>query len=354
MGGTLFREFPELTRVADEILGYSIEQLCVEDPRNELGQTQFTQPALYVVNALSLSRRMNTGGDLPDMFAGHSLGEFNALMAAGCFDFATGLTLVKKRGELLGAVRGGAMAAIVNASSAEVSAILGEHGGGAIDIALDNTNSQTVISGPKEELARIEPFFRGGPIQYHPLNTSGAFHSRYMQPAAEEFAAYLAGISFAPMQKPVIANVTAAPHADGAIAAMLVRQITDRVRWRESVEYLLSFEGMQFEEIGHGQTLTKMVKAIGTAPRRPAAAPVSEARATSPADRVAAWNKAHRVGTKVRAKVLEGKELATRTEAMLLFGHRAAVYLDGYNGYFELDQVETVEAREHGQAPSAP
>ncbi|MGO4778772.1 acyltransferase domain-containing protein, partial [Lysobacter sp. 2RAB21] len=116
MGGDLFDAYPELTAKADAVLGYSIKELCLEDPRRELGKTQFTQPALYVVNALSYYKRIQDTGETPDYLAGHSLGEFNALLAAECFDFETGLKLVKKRGELMSQATQGAMAAIVNAT----------------------------------------------------------------------------------------------------------------------------------------------------------------------------------------------------------------------------------------------
>src|SRR5689334_5966402 len=114
MGGTLFDEFQELTEKADRILGYSIKELCLEDPRKELNRTQFTQPALYVVNAFSYFAKIRETGQKPDYVAGHSLGEFNALLAAECFDFEAGLEIVKKRGELMSEATGGGMAAILN------------------------------------------------------------------------------------------------------------------------------------------------------------------------------------------------------------------------------------------------
>src|SRR5205823_13876450 len=109
MGGNLFDDFPELTAQADAILGYSIKKLCLEDPNQELNQTQFTQPALFVVNALTFLKK----NQKPDYVAGHSLGEYNALFAAEVFDFATGLNLVKKRGELMSEAKNGGMAAVI-------------------------------------------------------------------------------------------------------------------------------------------------------------------------------------------------------------------------------------------------
>jgi malonyl CoA-acyl carrier protein transacylase len=113
MGKELFSQFPEITAKADEILGYSITTLCVEDPDQRLNQTQYTQPALYTVNALFYFNKLRQIGTPPSFVAGHSLGEYNALLAADVFDFGTGLKLVKKRGELMSQASGGAMAAVI-------------------------------------------------------------------------------------------------------------------------------------------------------------------------------------------------------------------------------------------------
>src|SRR5262245_31415872 len=113
MGAALFDRFPDWTAIANDVLGFSIRELCVDDPRGELGLTQFTQPALFVVNALTYRARQDDGAPAPEFVAGHSLGEYNALLAAGVCDFKTTLTLVKRRGALMGQVRGGGMAAVI-------------------------------------------------------------------------------------------------------------------------------------------------------------------------------------------------------------------------------------------------
>ena len=107
MGAELFDRYPDWTAQADDVLGFSIRELCVDDPREELRRTQFTQPALFVVNALTYRARIDDGKTVPDFVAGHSLGEFNALLAAGVYDFATGLAMVKRRGQIMGQGRGG-------------------------------------------------------------------------------------------------------------------------------------------------------------------------------------------------------------------------------------------------------
>ena len=359
MGGELFERYPERVRQADAVLGYSIRQLCLDDPDDQLGRTQFTQPALYVVNALSYFARIDDGAAPPDFLAGHSLGEFDALMAAGCYDFETGLKLVKKRGALMGQVSGGAMAAVLNASKEQIEALLAEHGLDDVGLANYNTPSQIVISGPAEQLAKTEPLFRQGKMRFYPLNTSGAFHSKFMLPAREKFAKYLKTFKLAAPKIPVISNVTAREYEAGELAQTLSAQIASTVRWSESVQYLIELaaergEEMTFEEIGHGDVLTRLVQTIKLQTRKPEpeAAQASAAPAAAPAaaeaaqavrgdaaGKVAAWNRAHPVGTRVRSLLIDRTDLETRSEALVLFGHRAAVYMKGYNGYFDLDEV---------------
>jgi malonyl CoA-acyl carrier protein transacylase len=353
MGGPLFDEFKEITRQADRILGYSIKELCLENPRGELNRTQFTQPALYVVNALSYMKKLREWGT-PEYLAGHSLGELNALLAAECFDFETGLELVRKRGELMSRAGEGAMAAILNASREELATLLRDNGLSNVDFANFNTPSQIVLSGAMEEIRKVETLMKGNMI-YHPLNTSGAFHSRFMAPAAEEFRAYLESFTFADPKIPVIANVTARPYESGAVGENLAKQISSTVRWSESIQYLLQLGTIEIEEVGNGDVLTKLLRTIRQqsgpglslvpvpAPTpAPAAAPMPASPPPQKAqDKVREWNSKHPIGIRVKATVpqYDGAELETRTEAIVLFGHRAAVYMKGYNGYFDLDEV---------------
>lgn len=351
MGGDLFDRFEALTAKADSILGYSIKELCLEDPRNELGNTRFTQPALYVVNALSYLKKVEETGKTPDFVVGHSLGEFNALMAAGCFDFATGLKLVQKRGELMGEVAGGAMAAVLNASKDQIEETLKKNKLTKVFLANYNTPSQIVLSGLVDEIARVQPFFQEGKMRYYPLATSGAFHSPFMQGVMDEFKEYLEGFEFADPKIPVVANVTARPYQDGAVVQMLSNQIASTVQWCESIQYLLSIgvgrgEVVEFEEVGYGDVLTKLVYTIKV--QTPAALLQQYANEQSlsklgdAAAKVVAWNKAHPIGTKMKSSIADYDDLETRTEAVVLFGHRAAVYMKGYNGYFDLNELARV------------
>jgi malonyl CoA-acyl carrier protein transacylase len=351
MGGGLFEEFEDLTRRADEILGYSIRELCLEDPRRELSRTQFTQPALYVVNALSYYKKVKDSAQRPDYLLGHSLGEFNALLAAESFDFETGLRMVQKRGELMSRESNGAMAAILNATRQDIETILKANGLGNVDIANYNTPSQIVISGLSEEIGKAQQFFMSGQMLYYPLNTSGAFHSRFMRAAQEKFHAFLKGFEFAEPKIPVLANATARPYEHGEIVATLASQMSNTVRWCESVQHLMEKAArggadIQFEEVGHGDVLTKIVHTIRQqTPAPQVRAEVAKAPEPLPAqkltvtEKVAAWNGKYPVGTKVKSLTRSYDSLETRTPAVVLFGHRAALYMKGYNGYFDMDEV---------------
>jgi len=266
MGATLFDEFPELTADADTILGYSIKQLCLEDPRRQLTQTQYTQPALYVVNALSYFYKLKERGKQIHFFAGHSLGEYNALLAARAVDFDTGLKLVKKRGELMSQASGGGMAAVLNLPEQDIQAILEQNGLTGIDIANYNAPSQIVIAGLTEDINRATDIFEaiGLGVRCVPLNVSAAFHSRYMRPIQEEFERFLKGFQFSELKIPVISNVTAKPYIQSEIVANLSAQITHSVKWEDSIRYLMA-QGrvpMRFEETGPGDVLTKLIDKI--------------------------------------------------------------------------------------------
>ncbi|MFI1761424.1 ACP S-malonyltransferase [Streptomyces sp. NPDC020800] len=343
MGGTLFDEFESLTRAADSILGYSIKELCLEDPDNRLNRTEFTQPALYVVNALSYYKKLQES-ERPDFLAGHSLGEFNALLAAECFSFETGLRLVRKRGELMARAQEGAMAAVLNASAQEVRTILDDNGLTSIDLANCNSASQTVISGPPEDIKAAKPLFQSGNHLFAPLNTSGAFHSRYMEPARLEFTRFLETVTFSPQKVPVISNVTARPYEDHRAKELLAEQMTSTVRWSDSVQHLLGLGEMEFEELGHGNVLTKLINKI----RREWPQPPQQSQSAAAQPHLSAqelvrqWNERHPVGTRVRSKTGEYQDLETATPATVLFGHRAAVYMIGYRGYFDLTEIESV------------
>ena len=260
MGADLFPRFAELVAQADAILGYSVADLCARDPEGRLGQTQYTQPALFVVNALSHLARV-AAGEQPQFLAGHSLGEYNALFAAGVFDFATGVKLVQRRGALMAQAQGGGMAAVLGLDAPAVARVLAEQHFDTIDVANYNAPTQTVISGPRADVERAQTaFMAAGARMYVLLKVSGAFHSRYMAAAATEFGAFLRGFTFQAPRVPVIANADAQPYAASDVADKLTRQITHGVRWTDTVERLLREPEAEFIEVGPGNVLTKLIR----------------------------------------------------------------------------------------------
>jgi malonyl CoA-acyl carrier protein transacylase len=271
MGGELFERFADWTRIADEVLGYSIRELCLEDPDDRLGLTAYTQPALFVVNALTYRARIEDGGPAPAFLAGHSLGEYNALLASGVFGFASGLRLVARRGELMGKVTGGGMAAVIGLEPSRIEQVLAENDAGRrLDVANFNSVDQTVIAGPLDDLEAVRDAITGaGARSFILLKVSAPFHSRYMRAAAQEFAAVIQSeaTGFETPTVPVVSNVTARLYVADAIVETLGQQIDHAVRWLDSVRFLLDNGVNEFEEIGPGSVLSKLVTRIRRATR---------------------------------------------------------------------------------------
>lgn len=264
MGAALFDRFADWTADADAVLGYSIRELCLEDPRGELGLTQFTQPALFVVNAMTFRAATEDGAAPPALVAGHSLGEYNALLAAGVFDFKTGLTLVKRRGSLMGQVGGGGMAAVIGLRPDPIEGVLrGSEAGRQLDVANYNSFDQTVIAGPKDAIAAVKPDFEAAGVRaFIPLKVSAPFHSRYMKGPQAEFAGFLKDFAFAPPEIPVVANATAARYEPDRLGETLASQIGSPVRWLDSMLFLLDQGVTDFVESGPGSVLTKLIAQI--------------------------------------------------------------------------------------------
>lgn len=267
MGAGLFERYPKLVAQADAIVGCSLRELCLEDPRRLLAQTQYTQPALFVVSALTLLQRRERG-DAAGVasYAGHSLGEFNALFAAGAFDFETGVAIVARRGQLMAQAPRGAMAAVIGLAEDRVRALLAGSVFGGIDVANVNSALQTVLSGPVDEIEACEPMFVAAGARYVRINVSAAFHSRWMQPVEEAFAGFVAGVDLRPLQAEVISNVSAQPYPATGYAPLLVQQITRPVRWYESMSRQLVQHELQLEEIGPGDVLTHLQFKIAQQP----------------------------------------------------------------------------------------
>ncbi len=280
MGKELFDTVPqyaEAERKIDGVLGFSVRELCLSEDRSKLRDTRYTQPALYVVNGLHYFAAVNRGLR-PDYVAGHSLGEYNAMAAAGVFDFVTGVGLVKKRGELMSqAPPDGGMLAVIGLDSDGIQRVMRKCAVDTVDIANLNSPSQIVVAGPNGALKKLaQALETNGARMVMPLPVSGAFHSRYMRDAADRFREFLEGIVFSAPRLPVVANVTGAPLDPGTdpneVKRLLVNQITHPVRWSEGVSCLISRGVSEFKELGPGTVLTRLVQQIRTAGGQPAAA----------------------------------------------------------------------------------
>ncbi|MEU6153480.1 ACP S-malonyltransferase [Actinosynnema sp. NPDC047251] len=264
MGGELFDRFPEHRATADRVLGLPVARLCQEDPDNLLRDTRYAQPALFVVNALSYLAVRDEGP--PDFLAGHSLGEYNALFAAGCLDFETALTLVCRRGEVMSRASGGGMVAVVGVRPDRLRGLLAEAGVDDVDVANDNSATQVVLSGPPDSLAAATAAVRAAKAgRCVPLAVTAAFHSRYMRAAAREFEEVLAGVRFAPPEVPVFSNVTARPHDPALIGDLLALQVRSPVRWRETMDGLAAAGVRSVRELGPGRVLTDLWRPVAEA-----------------------------------------------------------------------------------------
>ncbi|USX56211.1 ACP S-malonyltransferase [Lentzea sp. HUAS12] len=261
MGRDLFDEFPEHLARADEVLGYSVRDLCLDDRR--LTSTQFAQPALYVLNVLTYLHVQRTCGLEPTALLGHSLGEYCALHIAGVFDFSTGLTLVARRGELMATADDGAMAAVVGLDADTVHRTLAGWNESGLWVAGYNTPDQVVLSGTRTQVhAAKAHFLAGGARTYVPLNVSGAFHSPLMATAQAEFERELARTDLHTPRIPVVSNSTGTIHTDEGLRQHLGAQISAPVRWVQSVQLLADRGETCWTEVGPKKVLTPMVEKI--------------------------------------------------------------------------------------------
>lgn len=258
--------FGPLESRIDRIAGFSVRDMCLQSDAETLKCTEYAQPCLYIVNAIA-HEIFTSQGKVPRYLAGHSLGEINALQAAGAFDLLDGLRIAVHRGRLMSEQSGGGMAAVLGLHADAVSSALQQAGLHDVDLANLNTPDQIVISGPSRSLMDAEePLKRVGAGAVIHLPVSAAFHSRYMQPIIGAFDDFLKEIPFRPLNRPVISNVTARPYPSGdpeiVVRALLVRQITSPVRWEQTINYLAAGGATNFFEVGAGSILTRMLRSF--------------------------------------------------------------------------------------------
>jgi len=253
---------------ADEALGYSISKLSFEGPEEELRQTANTQPAL-LATSVALLEMYKERGLKPDYVAGHSLGEYSALVAAGVLEFSDAVKLVRARGLYMEqAVPGGqgAMAAVLGAERAALQALCADitAAGTIVELANVNCPGQIVVSGSTDGVAAVvERGKEAGAKRVIPLDVSGPFHSSLMQPAADKLAEALAQAEFRDAAVPVVANVHAKPVTSGAeLRELLVKQVVSPVQWEDTIAYLIEQGVDTFVEIGSGTVLAGLIKKI--------------------------------------------------------------------------------------------
>jgi [acyl-carrier-protein] S-malonyltransferase len=240
---------------AQAILGWSVLERVQEDDAT-LAKTQYTQPCLYVVEAI-LTDLLREKGLMPDVVAGHSLGEYSALYAAGVFDFATGLELVRQRSEVMANAQGGMMAALMKFDPEQLATALAAND--QVVLANDNSPEQVVISGTVTAVEAILATVKAR--RAVPLKVSGAFHSRLMADASQAFTATLQACTFQHALIPVLSNVDPTPTQDGdRLKARLIQQMTGSVRWRETMLTLSDHHIEAYWEVGPGKVLTGLCK----------------------------------------------------------------------------------------------
>ncbi len=252
---------------ADQVLGIPLTRLCLEGPEDELRQTVNAQPALVTVSFACLQAAREIIGDnlpLPSFIAGHSLGEYTALAAAGVLDFATTVHLARERGKLMheaSLLHPGNMAAIIGLDETLLSDVCHQ-----TDTRIANINcpGQLVISGSRENLMlAIESAKARGARRAVPLQVSGAFHTSLMQLAADGLSKIIATISFQEPGVPIIGNTTAQPLITAeSIKTELLNQLCNCVQWQRSIEYMLNDGVSTFIEIGPGKVLSGLIKRI--------------------------------------------------------------------------------------------
>lgn len=255
--------------LADRALGFSLSKLCFEGPQDELTLTKNAQPAILTASIAALNAWRDASPSLaePSFAAGHSLGEYSALVAAGALRFEDAVRIVHLRGRAMqeAVPEGqGAMAAIMGGEPEQVSALCAEAANGDVLSAANfNSPGQIVISGAAAAVARAVELAPSKKLKAIPLKVSAPFHSALMAPAARAVEAALARVEIGPLAFPVVANVDARPNADRArVAELLVRQVDGPVRWQESIAFMAEAGVTRAFEIGPGKVLAGLVKRI--------------------------------------------------------------------------------------------
>jgi [acyl-carrier-protein] S-malonyltransferase len=270
MGREAAERYPKAREVfarADAALGFSISKLCFEGPEEELRLTENTQPAI-LTTSVALGEVLRSMGARPDFVAGHSLGEYSALVFASGLPLEEAVVLVRKRGSYMQAavpVGAGAMAAILGLSAREIASVCRDAAGeGVVEPANFNGAGQVVIAGDREAVEHASRLAcERGAKKAILLAVSAPFHCRLMEPAAKSLAADLEKASFRDLEMPLYTNVDARPVTKGAEAReALLRQVASPVRWEETIQAMAARGVRRFVEVGPGKVLSGLVRKI--------------------------------------------------------------------------------------------
>ena len=272
MGRDFFEKSPEARAVykqANQVLGVDLAKVCFEGPEDQLNQTDVAQPAIYVTSLACRAAAVAAGSLNPanvTAYAGLSLGEYTALHLAGVFDFATGLRLVQARGRYMqeAAISNpSGMVSLLGADEEQAGILCEQAAQGQVLVPANfNCPGQIVVSGELEACARVEKLASEKGLRAVPLKVAGAFHSPLMQSAADRLAEDLEAVDFKLPAKPVWSNVTAHPHGDvDSIKRLLIQQITQPVRWSQTMQELVR-SGGTFIELAPGRVLAGLLKKV--------------------------------------------------------------------------------------------
>lgn len=248
---------------ADQVLGRRISEICFNGPDESLKDTRNAQPGILTVS-IALLQALKAEGIKPDYTAGHSLGEYSALVASGVLEFSTAVSLVQQRAELMAGAdpdQNGTMAAVIGLDRETLAACLVETKQlGQVEAANFNSPGQIVVSGSKNGIAKVQELVINKGGRFIPLSVSGAFHSSYMKPAADALKVKLEAVAWREPAVPVIANVSAQPYRREQIINNLYSQVYSSVLWEDTVNFLHQ-EGVEiFVEVGPGKVLSGLIK----------------------------------------------------------------------------------------------
>ena len=265
-----FELFKKLYRQADEVLNFPLSKLILEGPKEKLDLTENTQPAIFLVGYSIfqiLKEEYKIDLNKAKFFAGHSLGEYTALACAGALDFESTLKILKFRGNAMQSAvpKGeGGMLAILGSNTETIEKIFSDNKDKyQCFIANDNSNGQLVVSGKIENIDKLSLDLASKSIKHIKLPVSAPFHCHLMSKATELMKIEIEKLEFGDFQTPLISNVTATEIQDKvSLKDLLVKQIESRVRWRESVLYMINNGVNQFIEIGPGKVLSSLIKRI--------------------------------------------------------------------------------------------